>query len=83
VWGASPLKFRSDDRAVVAPPVPLRWEWTPHKFRVAEHGAFFDWFLVRSEPSPDALFRDDATIVRVAHEGTWWLYKRDLSPVSR
>lgn len=83
VWGASPLKFRTDDRAVVAPPVPLRWEWTPQKFRVAEHGAFFDWFLVRSEPSPDALFRDDATIVRVAHEGTWWLYKRDLSPVSR
>lgn len=82
-WGTSPLKFRTDEDAIVAPPIPLRWEWTPERFKLAEHGAFFDWFLVRQATSPDALFRDDATIVRVAHEGMWWLYKRDLSPVAR
>jgi len=77
-WGAAPMVFRSrrDERAVVPPPVPLRWEWTPHLFKVQEHGAFFDWFMVRAGRPPDALFADDAEIQRVDHAGKWWLYKR-------
>jgi hypothetical protein len=69
-----------DPAAVVPPPVPLRWEWTPHLFRVEKHGSFFDWFLVRSSNSPDGVFRGDPSIHRVAHEGKWWLYARDQRP---
>ena len=66
--------------AVVPPPFPTRWEWTPQLFRVNEHGPFFDWFLVRSRTSPAAIFQADPTIVPVEHTGTWWLYRRDRSP---
>jgi len=78
-WGASPVAYRSPDEpgAVVPPPTPLRWEWTPQRFRVEHHGAFFDWFLVRRGSAPDPLFLRDPSIVRVAHEGTWWLYRRE------
>lgn len=77
-WGASPLAYRDarDPRAVLPPPVPLRWEWRPELFEVRSRGAFFDWFLVRRADSPDALFRADPTIERVDHVGTWWLYRR-------
>ncbi len=77
--GHSPLVFRepSEEGAVVPPRPPLRWEWTPHRFRLHEHGAFFDWFLVRSRRSPAGLFAADPGIVLVAHEGTWWLFRRD------
>jgi hypothetical protein len=61
---------------VVPPPVPLRWEWTPHLFDVRRHGQFFDWFLVRHPFSPDRLFAADPSIERVDHVGTWWLYRR-------
>jgi len=78
VWNSSPLGYRDprEPGAVVPPPVPLRWEWTPQKFHVKQHGAFFDWFLVRHPSSPDHLFRADPTIERVQHAGTWWLYRR-------
>lgn len=77
-WGASPIVYRSRDEpgAVVPPPTPLRWEWTPQRFRVERHGPFFDWFLVRRDAAPDQLFRKDRSIERVAHEGSWWLYRR-------
>lgn len=77
-WGASPIVYRStaDPTAVVPPPTPLRWEWTPHRFHVRRHGAFFDWFLVRRHRAPDHLFRLDPSIQRVAREGSWWLYRR-------
>lgn len=61
---------------VLPPPVPLRWEWTPQRFRVLEQGRFFDWFLVRSRSSPAALFHADASITPVEHVGSWWLYRR-------
>lgn len=77
VWGATPLRYREDPGAIVPPPVPLRWEWTPEKFNVTKNGAFFDWFLVRSTTSADPLFNADPSIVRVTHEGTWWLYHRE------
>jgi hypothetical protein len=54
----------------------LRWEWTPYKFDVKNQGVFFDWFLVRQPYPPDRLFAADPSIQRVAHEGTWWLYRR-------
>lgn len=78
VWNATPFRYRdrSDRNAVVPPPVPLRWEWTPHLFDVRKHGRFFDWFLVRRRSSPDALFAADPTIRPVDRAGTWWLYRR-------
>lgn len=77
-WNAAPIMFRSrrDERAVLPPPVPSRWEWKPDAFRVLEHGEFFDWFLVRSGRAPDSVFKDDAEIQRVDHVGKWWLYRR-------
>jgi len=77
-WGASPVVYRpvGEPGAVVPPATPLRWEWTPQRFRVLRDGAFFDWFLVRLRHDPSYLFRADATIEPVAHEGTWWLYRR-------
>jgi hypothetical protein len=78
VWGASPIVYRPRDQAgaVVPPPVPLRWEWTPQLFDVKRHGAFFDWFLVRGGGSPDRLFAADPAVERIDHIGTWWLYRR-------
>ncbi|APR86461.1 1,4-alpha-glucan (glycogen) branching enzyme, GH-13-type [Minicystis rosea] len=78
VWGASSIAYRPREQpgAVVPPPVPLRWEWTPHLFDVRQKGAFFDWFLVRQGRSPDALFAADPSIERVDHVGSWWLYRR-------
>jgi hypothetical protein len=79
VWGTSPVRYRSPSEpgAVVPPPVPLRWEWTPQVFDVKKHGPFFDWFLVRAERAPDALFKRDPSIVAVTHAGTFWLYHRE------
>jgi hypothetical protein len=76
--GHSPLAYRdpSEPGAVVPPRPPDRWEWTPHRFDLLEHGAFFDWFLVRSRSAPDGLFAADPRIRRVAHEQSWWLYRR-------
>ncbi|MFT3776550.1 MAG: hypothetical protein QM820_65250 [Minicystis sp.] len=78
VWGASSIAYRSpaEPGAVVPPPTPLRWEWTPQVFDVRRNGSFFDWFLVRRGSSPDALFAADPSIERVEHVGTWWLYRR-------
>ena len=76
VFGASPLRYRTDPAAVVPPPVPRRWEWTPKRFRVEEHGAFFDTFLIRDQRDPAALFAADQSIRLVAHEGSWWLFRR-------
>jgi hypothetical protein len=73
---ASPLVYREDAGAVVPPRLPAGWEWMPNRFRLEEHGAFFDWFLVRSEGDPKALFSADPTIRPVAHEGRWWLFAR-------
>lgn len=82
VWGASPITYRPRDEpgAVVPPPVPLRWEWTPQVFDVRRQGAFFDWFLVRRTSAPDALFRADPSVERVDHRGSWWLYRRRATP---
>jgi hypothetical protein len=82
MFGGSPLVYRDpkEPGAVVPPPVPLRWEWTPQRFRVLENGRFFDWFLVRSPSSPAHLFRADPSIVAVDHAGSWWLYRRTEVP---
>ncbi len=74
-WNQSPIRYRTDS-AAVPPGVPDRWEWTPHRFRLDQHGAFFDTFLVRSTADPGYLFRGDPSIEQAAHDGTWWLYQR-------
>lgn len=81
-WGSSPLIYRKrgEPGAVVPPPTPNRWEWTPQLFNAGRNGAFFDWFLIRRSSSPDALFREDPSIERVDHVGTWWLYRRRPKP---
>jgi hypothetical protein len=73
-----PLQYRdpSDPNAVVPPTTPVRWEWSPQQFQLDQHGAFFDWFLVRRVSSPDNLFSSDPSIQRVAHFENWWLYHR-------
>ena len=79
---ASPLRYRdeSDPEAEIPPKTPVRWEWSPQLFQLDQHGAFFDWFLVRRARSPDALFASDPTISRVAHFDNWWLYHRPRAP---
>jgi hypothetical protein len=79
---SSPFRYRdpSDPEAVVPPKTPLRWEWSPQLFQLDEHGAFFDWFMVRRAASADPLFSSDPDIVRVAHFESWWLYHRRRSP---
>lgn len=74
----SPIRYRdeSDPEAEIPPKTPVRWEWSPQLFQLDEHGAFFDWFLVRRGRAPDALFAGDSSIVRVAHFESWWLYRR-------
>ncbi|WP_104984528.1 hypothetical protein [Sorangium cellulosum] len=82
VWDASPVAYRprTEPGAVVPPPTPLRWEWTPEKFDVRRHGAFFDWFLVRRRAGARNLFAKDPSIVPVDHVGDWWLYRRTNAP---
>jgi len=77
-FGATPMRYRSsrEPGADVPPRVPDRWEWTPEVFDVSKHGAYFEWFLIRKEVSPWRLVEADPSIELVAHEGTWWLYRR-------
>lgn len=77
-FGATPMVFRSpgEPGAVVPPKVPLRWEWNAYPFHVLQHGAFFDWFLVRAATAPDAYFAADPEIERIDQVGKWWLYRR-------
>jgi hypothetical protein len=77
--GASPLRYRDPEEpgAVVPPGPEAPWIWHPKQFDVSTHGAFFDWFIVRSRREPTRYFRDDPSIVRVAKDGMWWLYKRE------
>lgn len=80
LMGASPLVYRTDPEALVPPPVPVRWEWTPQKFDVRENGAFFDWFLVRRDKNPKRWFAADPEIVLASQHGDWWLYRREERP---
>ena len=78
-FGASPFRYRTDGGAIVAPMVPERWEWEPAQFDVMRHGRGFEWFLVRSQESPAGVFGSDPEIVPVAHDGTWWLLRRNTA----
>lgn len=81
-FGSSPFRYRdeSDPEAEIPPETPARWEWSPQLFQLDEHGAFFDWFLVRRTSAPDQLFAADPSISRVAHFENWWLYHRPRRP---
>jgi hypothetical protein len=74
-WNHSPIRYRKDTRHV-PPPVPDRWEWTPERYRHAEHGGWFDEFLIRTRREPAYFFQGDPTIEQVAQHGNWWLYRR-------
>ena len=74
-WGFYPVRYRSLS-ASVPPPFESGFEWNPQNFDVLEHGPWFDTFLVRHVIDPHELFDRDGTIHRVAHFGTWWLYRR-------
>jgi hypothetical protein len=74
-WNHSPIRYRTGSPDV-PPQFSERFEWTPQYFRVAEHGAWFDTFLVRHREEPSVLFEPDPTIRLAAHRGTWWLYQR-------
>ena len=80
-WGLYPVRYREGPAR--PPRVPDRWEFHPEYFRVLEHGAFFDTFLVRIEGDPTSLFAGDPSIRFVAHEGTWWLFQRAVAADSR
>lgn len=61
------------------PTLPARWEWTPEKFRFAEHGLYYDYFLIRDGGPQDARdpFASDRDAVElVVRNGQWALYKR-------
>ncbi|MBW2190308.1 MAG: hypothetical protein JRG93_12095, partial [Deltaproteobacteria bacterium] len=63
--GASPLAYRDPDEkgTVVPPDPPADLIWHPDEFKIDAHGAFFDWFLVRSQKSPAWRFRKDPSII--------------------
>jgi hypothetical protein len=44
VRGASPIQYRprGEPGAVIPPPSPNRWEWTPQVFNVKRNGPFFE-----------------------------------------
>jgi hypothetical protein len=75
-WGIFPVRYREGVEAAVPPPLPRGWEWTPQHFRVLEHGAWFDTFLVRHNIDPSVLFAPDPAVRFVARRGDWWLYRR-------
>ncbi|HVW29172.1 MAG TPA: hypothetical protein VHC69_27590 [Polyangiaceae bacterium] len=74
-WGFYPVRYR-EASPNVPPPFEDRFEWTPQHFDVRKQGPWFDTFLVRHFIEPHELFDADPTIHRVAHVGTWWIYRR-------
>jgi hypothetical protein len=77
-WNQWPIRYRigSPD---VPPATPLRFEWMQGTFDLRTRGQFFDWFLVRSQSSPDRRFAVDPSWRRVASRGRFWLYRRDAA----
>jgi hypothetical protein len=78
-WNHSPIRYRRGSPSV-PPELPPRFEWTPQYFRVLEHGAWFDTFLVRHDIDPSVLFAPDPTVRLVGRRGMWWLYRRTGRP---
>ena len=77
-WNAWPIRYRKNSPDV-PPPTPLRFEWTPERFDLAQRGRFFDWFLVRRAGGPDPRFLRQPELKLVDHVGAWWLYHREES----
>ena len=50
---------------------------------MAQHGGFFDWFLIRDRSDPSARLRGGAAVELVAHEGRWWLYRKQAPSPTR
>ena len=70
----SPIRYR----ASTAPPrLPNRFEWTPGRFKLSEHGAYYDYFIVRDDGAqrPRRLFeRDRDSVELLKRSGRWALY---------
>lgn len=75
-WKQSPIRYR-EGSPDVPPETPLHFEWNPNSFDLLTRGRFFNWFLVRSYSSPDRRFAVDESLHRVAHRGSFWLYRRE------
>ncbi len=75
-WRIYPVRYRHGNPAV-PPRWPLGMEWHPDQFRAAEHGAWFDWFLVRHRVDPSVFMKSDPAVRLEAHIGKWWLYRRE------
>jgi hypothetical protein len=77
-WNQWPIRYRTGSKDV-PPATPLRFEWLQSTFDLRTRGLFFDWFLVRSQSSPDRRFAVDPSLRRVAARGRFWLYRREPS----
>jgi hypothetical protein len=68
-----PCRARPDLAKLPAPP-----PWEPNKFDPDRAVPFFDYFFARSPPASGAtLFgRYQSAVELVAHQGTWWLWRR-------
>lgn len=78
-WGLYPIRYRVGGEDT-PPSLPYLLEWHPEAFRTIEHGQWFDTFLVRHRVDPAVVFEADPQIQLVAHEGEWWLYRREGAP---
>ena len=74
-WGLYPIRYNFGSEHV-PPTLPHMMEWQPQRFRVLEHGPWFDTFLVRHHLDPHLLFAEDPSMELTAREGKWWLYQR-------
>ena len=68
------------DRPETAPPrLPNRFGWTPDRFRFADHGTYYDYFLVRDAARHSGrrpFGRDLDKVELVTREGKWSLYRK-------
>ncbi len=62
------------------PKVPPRFEWTPEVFTMAEHGFWYDYFLIRdANVNRNPFGAQRGNVELVVRKGPWALY-RNLTP---
>ena len=62
------------------PKVPPRFEWTPEVFTMAEHGWWYDYYLIRDpNPARNPFGAARTQVELVTQQGPWSLY-RNLAP---
>jgi hypothetical protein len=50
--------------------------WEPYRLDPELAVPFFDYFFVRSPPSSELFGRHQGAVELLAHQGTWWLWRR-------